>query len=249
MHENRQKILCLVPSWTETLVECGLNVVGRTRFCIHPAEKIKNIAAVGGTKNFNLSEILKINPDVVIMDKEENRKEMAGDLAKHGIRLEVSHVTDLKSAVEFLHLLSRVFKSEALQKLSAEYRTVSEKPMPLAKFRTQAVIEGTELQPDNVSYVIWKNPYMVVNKNTFIADVLSRFGFTLRSCGDEQERYPVVSEEELKNSFCLFSSEPYRFASEFKKLTEQGYKGALVDGEKISWYGIRNFRFLQDCAE
>ena len=98
MHEIRQKIVCLVPSWTETLLECGAEVVGRSRFCIHPADRVKDIPAVGGTKDFRLQEILNLKPAIVILDKEENRKEMAEALSAHGIQLEISHVDGIESA-------------------------------------------------------------------------------------------------------------------------------------------------------
>ena len=94
-----------------------------------------------------------------------------------------------------------------------------------------------------LEYVIWKNPFMVIGKGTFISEVFKLVDIDLV----RHEKYPVISDDELKNKYCLFSSEPYPFAKAFAELTTQGYKGALVDGEKISWYGIRNLEFLESC--
>ena len=90
---------------------------------------------------------------------------------------------------------------------------------------------------------------MVIGEGTFIADVLKHFEISLDPLGPAGEKYPQVSEEALKNSFGFYSSEPYPFEKEFISLTEAGFKGAHVDGEKISWYGIRNFNFLKSCSE
>jgi ABC-type Fe3+-citrate transport system substrate-binding protein len=251
MHEKQQKILSLVPSWTETLLECGLNVVGRTRFCIHPEGLVKNIPAVGGTKNFKMDEVLKLKPDFVILDKEENRKEMAEILQENGIQLLVSHVTSINDAISFIRETGKILDNKKLQELAESYSEISLKKMSLKKFSESAVLSSTENIPtENLAYVIWKNPYMCISSETFIADVLLRFGLKLKDLRqDSGERYPAVQETQLKELFCLFSSEPYPFSKEFKSLIENGFRGALVDGEKISWYGIRNFRFLKECAE
>jgi ABC-type Fe3+-citrate transport system substrate-binding protein len=251
MHEKQQKILSLVPSWTETLLECGLNVVGRTRFCIHPEGLVKNIPAVGGTKNFKMDEVLKLKPDFVILDKEENRKEMAEILQENGIQLLVSHVTSINDAISFIRESGKMLDSKKLQELAESYADVSLKKMSLKKFSASAVLSSAEQIPtEDLGYVIWKNPYMCISSETFIADVLIRFGLKLKDLGQVSgERYPVVQEAQLKELFCLFSSEPYPFSKEFNGLIESGFRGALVDGEKISWYGIRNFRFLKECAE
>ncbi len=250
MHKNGQKIVSLVPSWTETLLECGLEVVGRTRFCIHPEEKIKNIPVVGGTKNLKVEELLKLAPDVVILDKEENKKEMAEDLWKHGIQTEVSQIDSVKSAALFIQKLAADFKSEKLGTLAEDYLNLDACKFSKSKFIEKAVINSNaEIEFNNLSYVIWKNPWMVIGEGTFISDVLKHFDFELAKLGKPGEKYPKVSEEDLKKTFGLYSSEPYPFEQEFISLTNAGFKGAHVNGEKISWYGIRNFKFLQSCSE
>ena len=243
MHEKKAKIVCLVPSWTETLLVANLNVVGRTRFCIHPAEMVSSIPAVGGTKNPKIDEIIALKPDFVVLDKEENKKEMAETLMAAGIEILVSHVTGLESAAQFLDIMAEKFSSTALGDFAAEYQLVLVNQIQVSreKFFASIVLRtNSEVDFTNLEYVIWKKPYMVIGKDTFIAEVFKIGGVEfLRT-----EKYPEVSDEELKSKYCLFSSEPYPFEKEFSALGEQGFKGALVDGEKVSWYGVRNLRFL-----
>ena len=243
MHEKKAKIVSLVPSWTETLLVANLNVVGRTRFCIHPAEMVSSIPAVGGTKNPKIDEIIALKPDFVVMDKEENKKEMAEALQAAGIEILVSHVTGVESAAAFLDVLAEKFSSTVLGDFAAEYRLVlaNKNQVSRDKFFSEIVLRSnSEIDFTNLEYVIWKKPFMVIGKDTFIAEVFKIGGVEFIRAA----KYPEVSDVELKNKFCLFSSEPYPFEKEFSALGEQGFKGALVDGEKVSWYGVRNLRFL-----
>lgn len=246
MHEKKAKIVCLVPSWTETLLEAGLNVVGRTRFCIHPKEHVQKIAVVGGTKSLKLEEILALNPDFVILDKEENKKEMAEALAEQNIVVVVSHVTSLQSAADFLRQMSQLTNSNELGDYADIYKMILSNKNQLSEtqfFKNSIIEKNSEIEKSNLEYVIWKNPYMVIGQNTFIADVFSLFSLELT----RPEKYPEVSADELKTKYLLFSTEPYPFAKDFSSLSLEGYKGALIDGEKISWYGIRNIKFLESC--
>lgn len=243
MHQKKAKIVSLVPSWTETLLVANLNVVGRTRFCIHPAKMVGGIPAVGGTKNPKIEEIIALAPDFVILDKEENKKEMAEALEAAGIEILVSHVTGLESAAQFLDILAEKFSSTVLGDFGAEYRLVmaNQNQVSREKFFGEIILRSnSEIDFTNLEYVIWKKPFMVIGKDTFIAEVFKIGGVELL----RPVKYPEVTEEELKNKFCLFSSEPYPFEKEFSVLGEQGFKGALVDGEKVSWYGVRNLKFL-----
>lgn len=246
MLENKAKVISLVPSWTETLLSAGIDVVGRTRFCIHPSDKITQVPSVGGTKNIKIEDIMRLQPDFVVMDKEENRLEMAEQLQREGIQLVVSHVSSIRSAAEFLNHIGVLLKNTRLQEYSDRYmkfvgpahRSVSRK-----KFWTQICIrQNSEPDWDNMEYVIWKNPLMCIGRETFIEDVFSLIDVSFGRTG----KYPVVSEDELKLRYALFSSEPYPFTREFDAWTEKGFRGALVDGEQVSWYGIRNLIFLEN---
>jgi len=244
VNEKQALVVSLVPSWTETLLWAGINVVGRTRFCIHPAEKVKSIPALGGTKGIDLQKLIALKPDFVVLDREENKKEMADQLLQAGIQILVSHVVDFASAALFLEEMGQALKSENLLSLSKRYLSLP--PTDPQVFLQKILMDGSwqNLSSDTVEYVIWKNPYMVIGKNTFIDEVLKRGGLKVQ----RNEKYPSVEEEELKKSFCLFSSEPFPFAKEYPQLMANGFRGVLIDGEKISWYGIRNLLFLEDCA-
>ena len=232
------KVVCLVPSWTETLIEAGIDVVGRTRFCIHPADKVKNIAVVGGTKNFNLQKILQLKPDIVILDKEENTIEMANVLTEHSIRWFSTHVTNLRSCAEELLKLSEIFNHNTyLIKWSEQYLSLIQSKDYNLHFQN--------LKDLKINYVIWKNPWMCVSKNTFIGSVIDKLGIQLHESSQNlNKKYFEISELDLKNAYCLFSTEPFPFEKEMKKLLNEGFKGELINGESISWFGLRNLKFM-----
>lgn len=240
------RVVSFVPSWTETLITAGVEVVARTRFCIHPETAVKSLPVVGGTKHINsVDEIVNLQPDLVLFDKEENNQETYQMCLDRGLSCYATHVVNLKSCGEELLKLSEILKNPALKSWGEAYLNL---PLfSLSQFN-QCVLAG-ELPTDNIaraySYVIWKKPFMRVSPDTFIGDVLQLFAIKLQPA---EKKYPEISEEELKNTFCIFSSEPFPFAKYFTQLQTQGYSGVLVDGEKISWYGIRTLRFLQSLA-
>jgi ABC-type Fe3+-hydroxamate transport system substrate-binding protein len=247
MRSNTQRIVSLVPSWTETLIAAGENVVGRTRFCIHPVDKVSSIPIVGGTKNVDIEKILNLKPDYVIVDREENKKEVADLLASSSVQVVDSHILDFSSAIQFLQNLGLLLKSDYLNELSQRYLKVTQQAVNREKFYQEILIDGEFQNPENlpIDYVIWKDPFMVIGHSTFIAENLKLAGIIL----ERSEKYPEVSEVELKKHFCFFSSEPFPFQRLFKKLLHLGFQGALVDGEKLSWYGVRNLLFLESCLE
>lgn len=246
MHEKKAKIISLVPSWTETFAEAGLNIIGRTAFCIHPPS-LAQVPVVGGTKNMKTKELLSLRPDYVILDQEENKKEMADELQKNGVSLLISQVRSLDSAADFLEQCGVLFQNTELGNWADLYRTIGRAGHLISpeKFWSAVTLrKNSELDTaQKIEYVIWQNPYMVIGQKTFIADVLSLVGVEII----RPEKYPTVVEVDIKENYCLFSSEPYDFAKKFSQLTQEGWRGALVDGEKVSWYGIRNLRFLQSC--
>jgi hypothetical protein len=250
MHENKAKIVSLVPSWTETFIQADLNVIARTRFCVHPAEIVKNLPAVGGTKAFNLDELLALKPDFVVLDKEENKKEMADALLKHNIQLIVSHVSTVQSAADFLNDISGIFNNKKLKEFSNQYQDIIDKMPKLSVekfFKNSIVQSNAELDIENLDYVIWKNPYMAIGPNTFIADVFGLFNLKLNLAEKQSLKYPEVNEDLIKKSHCLFSSEPFPFHKQVDALNAEGFKYSIIDGEKISWYGVRNLNFLMSC--
>jgi len=251
------KVISLVPSWTETLIEAGVQVVGRTRFCIHPEHIVQNIPVVGGTKSIDMDACLSLDADFILFDREENTADMVKQCEEAGFRWIATHVTDLKSCAEELNQLAELLKNDKLKKWSEDYQEICEKIktqftdkellLRLLIIQSGLRFFDNKLFDDNspVSYVIWKQPYMIVTRETFIGDVLSILGIELVSCQNYMgNKYPVIEEAKLRNTNCLFSSEPFPFEKYVQALIDQKYSGILVDGELLSWYGIRNLKFL-----
>jgi ABC-type Fe3+-hydroxamate transport system substrate-binding protein len=229
------RVISLVPSWTETFIEAGVHVVGRTRFCIHPDHKVKDIAIIGGTKSIHIDKIKDLKPDLIILDKEENTKEIAEVLDQNGLKWFATHVTDIASCSAALADLSeRLGQIKILKQWSEEYLNI--KNSELKK------LIAPEIKFEYINYVIWKNPWMCVGENTFIGDVLRQFNIELAK---NEKKYYEINTEDLQKTYCLFSSEPYPFNNELQILKSEGFCGQLIDGECISWFGVRNLNFMK----
>lgn len=226
------KIISLVPSQTELLYDLGLEeqVVGITKFCIHPNKWFITKTRVGGTKNVNLSTIKKLNPTLIIANKEENVKEQIEELAKD-FAVWVTDVNTFEDALQMIedigHLTNTTTKANHLtQKIKEEFATIP-----------------SINKPTNTCYLIWQNPYMTVGSDTFIHAMLQKCGFN--NIFSHKVRYPEIDIDQLKTLDCqllLLSSEPYPFKQ--KHIDElqthlPNTKIMLVDGEMFSWYGSR----------
>ena len=227
------RIVSLVPSQTELLVDLGLrdNIVGVTKFCVHPNKLRKEKTIVGGTKNVHFEKVKALNPDIVICNKEENTEEIVIELEKIA-PVWVSDISNISECIEMINRLGEVFQvaqsaleisSKILSELKA-FRAFSEK-LPIKK----------------VVYLIWKDPYMAAGRDTFINELLELNRFE-NLFTDENSRYPEVREELLRQAeTILLSTEPFPFkqkhVSEFQKEFKAEVK--LVDGEFFSWYGSR----------
>lgn len=222
------RIVSLVPSITETLFDFGLTadeVVGRTKFCIHPANLVKNVQIIGGTKNLNIEKIKSLNPDLIIANKEENEKLQVEELMTD-FKVWVTDVSTIEDNHQFISdlgtLLNKKEFAQSLNERIAHIFTVKKNPLP-----------------QKVAYLIWKNPYMTVGNDTFINEVLENIGG--ENLFKDRKRYPEVTVEELKNADQVFlSSEPFPFQQKHidelqKELPDK--QMILVDGEAFSWFG------------
>lgn len=253
------KVVSLVPSWTETLLECGADVVGRTRFCIHPEARVKPIASVGGTKNLNLDVLRKLSPDLVVLDREENTKEMAEAL--EGFSIHVTHVRRIEDCAREAKLFADEFarngESEVAAqfiKLSSRWKRVSEtRSVTLAPREWPGVLEWIGEVPEaakSICYLIWRDPWMAVSEDTFIASVLGKVGVSPTRVLEPKRpasRYPdIASLGELpKDTVLLFSSEPFPFAKKKSEIAALEFPKAIVDGEVFSWFGVRSLGFIE----
>ncbi len=240
------KIISMVPSWTETLLMSGIQVVGRTRYCIHPDHEVKRVAIVGGTKEWDLALVRKLDPDFILLDKEENSKEMFEAWPEKCI---VTHIEKVEDVAPELALLNQKFEnvqlrdfSERWQRVAAlEIRARSSKEIPgVLKW-----IKPIDSEIENLVYVIWRKPWMTINQDTFIASVLTHLGLGERISRHTKKYYEFEMQELLPKSLLLFSSEPYPFLKMSKGLNDFGAASAIVNGEDFSWFGVRSLVFLE----
>lgn len=227
------RIVSLVPSQTELLVDLGLrkNIVGITKFCVHPANLRKEKTIVGGTKTVNFSKIKLLKPDIIICNKEENTEEMVLQLESIA-PVWVSDISTITESIEMIKRLGEVFDvtekaSEIILKIELEWDGFK---LCLKNFPSKKVL-----------YLIWKDPYMAAGKDTFINALLRLNNF--ENCIIEEiSRYPEVEWDLLKSAdLVLLSTEPYPFKDEHVVELQNKIEAKikLVDGEYFSWYGSR----------
>ncbi|MFP5519548.1 MAG: helical backbone metal receptor [Bdellovibrionia bacterium] len=242
------RVISMVPSWTETLIEAGIEVVGRTRYCLHPEDKVKSIPVVGGTKDVDWDAVIELNPDLILFDQEENPLEMAEACE---FPFFATHVRCLKTLQQEFERLGDLFKNEQLILWAVDLLDVLNGPRPQwSNQRIPGLLENVLPAHQHVQnhqgliYVIWRNPWMAANKDTFIASVLEFLGGKLYPLPPE-DKYPIIELEECRDAFVLYSSEPFPFAKKVNELKKLPLRGAVVDGECFSWFGVRTLRFLQ----
>lgn len=250
----RPRIASLVPSATETLVALGLGprLVARTGFCIHPAEVVKAVPKVGGTKDVNLAKLRKLAPTHVVVNIDENRRETAEALREFVPEVIVTHPSRPEDNLALFEQLRAAFVSEPgvnqrAAALSAEFSAA------LARCRTRP------RALEKVLYLIWRAPWMTVARDTYISTLLAEAGWQtwpdVRGGAHGAGRYPALTGNEpwlRQVDRVLLSSEPYRFGPEH--LAEaQGLcphaRVQLVDGERLSWWGVRGAAGLDYLAE
>lgn len=231
--EIPKRIVSLVPSQTELLFDLGLeaSIVGITKFCVHPNHFLKSKTIVGGTKQINLEKIKALQPDIILCNKEENTKDIVQACEKITI-VHVSDITTIQDCIDMIQHYGAIFDrieaasviSKAIQQNLSDFKIfINDKPIL------------------NVAYFIWKNPWMVAGKNTFINYLLelNRFKNTYKNLG----RYPEIDMKlEDGIDLLLLSSEPFPFKEKHIEELEKHYTNAhiqLVDGEMFSWYGSR----------
>jgi ABC-type Fe3+-hydroxamate transport system substrate-binding protein len=237
------RIVSLVPSITELLCDLGLapQLVGRTGFCIHPADVVRDIPKVGGTKDVNIEKIRKLAPTHLVVNIDENEKPTVDKLAEFVPNIVVTHPIEPRDNLALVQLMGGVFCAQ--DKADAWCRAFEAE---LAQVKPG--------RPQRVLYCIWKDPWMTVSRDTYIARMLALIGWSVPEIGDV--RYPSFqwSDALLRDvDQVLLSSEPYRFTEEHVDALERqiGKPVQLVDGEMMSWYGSRalqGIRYLKGLA-
>lgn len=238
------RIASLVPSATETLVALGLGpcLVARTGFCIHPADAVATVPKVGGTKDVNLDKLKKLAPTHVVVNVDENRLDTAEALRTFVPEVIVTHPRRPEDNLALFEQLRAAFAGqpgvdERAAALSAEFSAA------LARCRAQA------WPGERVLYLIWRDPWMTVARDTYIATLLAEVGWrtwpALQGGEHGAGRYPALSGGEpwlADIDRVLLSSEPYHFGpahvAEAQALCPRA-RVQLVDGELLSWWGAR----------
>lgn len=236
-----KRIISLVPSQTELLFDLGLDkeIIGLTKFCIHPIEKFAERSKIGGTKKLNIEKIRSLEPDLIIGNKEENQQEQIEELMEE-FPVWMSDIYSLEDAKQTIRQIGELVDRQ-----------------PEAAYLNHLINSGfTDLQTlaaqnglnKTVAYLIWREPFMAAGKDTFIDDMLMLNGL---SNVVKISRYPELALPELaelKPDLVFLSSEPYPFKQKHLEEIQQFLPGAkimLVDGEMFSWYGSRLVKAVQ----
>lgn len=226
-----KRIVSLVPSITELLFDLGADdeIVGITRFCIHPENKVASVKKIGGTKNVDIEKVLALQPDLIIGCKEENTKADIEALAAK-VPVWICDVGNLDDSMNLVHEVGALLDREVV----AQSILVNIKN----NFAKLEVVQNTK-----VAYLIWNKPMMVAANSTFIHDMLCTIG--LENVFAERTRYPATTIDELQKlnpEVLLLSSEPFPFKEEHVRFFSESLPNStvlLVDGTFFSWYGSR----------
>ena len=234
------RIISLVPSQTELLYDLGLNdeVVGITKFCIHPKPWLKEKTIVGGTKQLNHQKIESLKPDLIIGNKEENSKNDI-ELLMQKYPVWMSDINTLKEALQMIESIANITQTsqkgnQLIEKINHEFE----------------LLPHANQSKKRIAYFIWNKPMMVAGKDNFINSILSSLGFenvfaNQLNSPQISYRYPQITSTELAAAApdtIYLSSEPFPFkdkhVQQFKAICPNA-EIKIVDGEMFSWYGSR----------
>jgi ABC-type Fe3+-hydroxamate transport system substrate-binding protein len=248
-----QRIISLIPSITELLFALGLahRIAGVTKFCSHPPEGVAKKEKVGGQKNPNLQKILTLRPDLIIANVEENRKEDVEVFEAAGLPVYITYPKTVRGGIEMIRQLAELTgRGEVAEDMVRPIQEVYEETLTLRKDRN----------PIKVFCPIWRKPYMSVNHDTYVHDVLQTCGGA-NIFAHRPDRYPKVSLAEvagLTPDVILLPDEPYPFHPrhlvDFRPFEQtipalQAQRVHVIDGKLLSWYGPRignSLRVLRD---
>ncbi|MCE3228257.1 MAG: iron transporter [Bacteroidetes bacterium] len=227
-----KRIISIVPSQSELLWDLGLReeLIGITKFCIHPNEMFRKVERVGGTKKLDIEKIRELKPDLIIGNKEENEREQI-ELLRKEFQVWMSDIFNFEDALEMMKCIGDLTgKQSEAEKITEEINRF----LPSIK-----VIFPNK----KTAYFIWKDPYMLAASDTYIDAVLNHIGLSNAASG--LSRYPEITIEQLKKikpEYCFLSSEPFPFKEKHAKELQEFLpetKVIIVDGEMFSWYGSR----------
>jgi len=215
----------------------GDELVGRTKFCIHPADRVDAVEKVGGTKNPKIERIVELAPDIVLLNEEENRREDADALQAAGIRCHVSFPRTAPETAEMVRSIARAIDARAEgDRIAGDIETRHARVLRAAAGRALV----------RFAYLIWREPWMTLNADTFVNALLADAGGQ-NVFANHVDRYPTITPDDLRAAnpdVVLMSTEPFQFkpahADELARasgISRDAFQ--IVDGEMLSWHGSR----------
>jgi ABC-type Fe3+-hydroxamate transport system substrate-binding protein len=233
------RIVSLCPSLTELVFDLGRGeeLVGITKYCVHPADRVGALEKVGGTKNPKIERILELAPDLVLMNQEENRVEDAEALQAAGIELHSSMPRQVKETAAMVRSIGKALeRSEEAERIA---RDIEERARRVRH-------ESAGRETVTWAYLIWRKPLMTVNGDTFVSALLSLAGGR-NVFADRSARYPEIGSAELSSADpqrVFLGSEPFPFEQQHRiALAEETglplERFVLADGQYLSWHGSR----------
>ncbi len=244
------RIVSIVPSLTETICDLGLKdqLVGCTNFCVSPKNLHKSAQLIGGTKDPDIEAIRLLRPDKIIVNTEENKSEHIEELKQFCEVLE-TYPIEVRDVVEMLKELGDFLHVEQLAASFAEKIDQNIEQLNSAVAQQHAV---QAWQASSYLYYIWRDPWMVAGRDTYIGKLLDLVGLVNLSPADA--RYPTVDWPEVKDlspQIIFLSSEPWPFRKRDVEDLKREFGGDLpeilkIDGRDMSWYGTRTLSALRN---
>ncbi|MCB2101118.1 MAG: ABC transporter substrate-binding protein [Rhodobacterales bacterium] len=229
------RIVSLVPSITELLFDLDLAPVGRTAFCVHPKDRVREARSIGGTKTVNMDKLAALDATHVVVNIDETPRELADTLAAQSLEVIVTHPVQVADNLGLYRLMGGLFGREAAAealcaRFQAAYDSVTARDWPDRK----------------AAYLIWKDPWMTVSRDTYISRMLALAGIDTL-CWVGGDRYPRLdwTDDLIAGlDLILLATEPFPFTADHLAAFIAAHpaaegKARLVDGEMISWYGSR----------
>lgn len=240
------RIISLVPSLTETIAYTDLKpfLVGATNFCVSPRDLHRKITLIGGTKDPDLDKIKSLKPSHILVNEEENPKDQVDYLSK----IAKIHSTFPKSLIDVPEML---FNLSLFLDNNKNLKDMGNKVQNLLLELSNTPINVKNKRKIPLFlYFIWKNPYMICGKDTYISNSLEMAGF--KNAVISKDRYPTITVKELNTlnyQHIFLSSEPFPFRSrDLTSLKEEiatDISISKIDGKIFSWYGYTSLELAK----
>lgn len=242
------RIVSVCPSLTELVfaLDAGDELVGITTWCVHPADGVAKVEKIGGTKDPDVARIVALEPDLVLLNEEENRRADAEALEAAGLRCLSTFPRTVAGTAEMVRTIGRaIARAEGGEEIARDIERRA------ARIRAASL----DLPPVRFAYLIWRKPWMAAGADTYVDALLTEAG-GVNVFGSTGQRYPEVTASDLARldpEVVLLSTEPFPFRNEHaRELAEvtglPRERFLIVDGEALSWHGSKTPEGL-DTAE